>query len=86
MTGKAAFLHLNGEVKQQASLPERSEHAQELQSMGLRHPQHCPALCDPVALWSTARFTAGWAVAAAGVVGVGQTQGQVMIFSHYARI
>lgn len=56
MTGKGVSLDFNGEVEQQASLPERSEHAQKLQSMRLRHPQQRLALWDPVALWSTARF------------------------------
>lgn len=71
MAGKTAFLDLNGEIKQQASLPQRSEHAQELQSVGLRHPQQGPVLWDPVALWSSARLATGRA--AAGVVGVGDT-------------
>lgn len=73
MTEKTALLDLDGEVKQQTSLPQGSEHAQELQSMGLRHPQQGPVLWDPVALWSVARFTTGRAVA--GVVGVDGTRG-----------
>jgi len=73
MTGEAVFLDLDGEVKQQALFPERPQHTQELQSVGLRHPQQRLPLWDPIAVWITVGFTAGRVAAAAGVVGGGQT-------------
>lgn len=63
MAGKTVLLDLDGEVKQQTSLPERFEHAEQLETVGLGHLQQGPALWDPVALWCTGRFTTGGAAA-----------------------
>lgn len=82
MAGKTVLLDFDGEVKQQASLPEWAENAQQLQAVGLGHIEQSPTLRDPIALWNTSRITAG--NEAAGVIGkIWDTGGRLLIFIHF---
>lgn len=69
MTRETALLDFDGEVKQQASFPEWSEHIQKLQSVGLGHMQRHLSFLDPTQRRTTASFATG----RAGDVGGSQT-------------
>lgn len=83
MAGEFLLLDNDGEIKQQTSLPERSEHTKELQSLGLSYSQLRPPFRGPVALWGTARFTTCRPVP---VLGGGQTCTHPSMFIHITKI